>query len=97
MLKRWQGVSVAVACALAAQVVMSISSGEAESTLTLGQCAEHLQTFVSQLQEKARQEGTAILVEWKADGSVVLRYEHFAQRMRCQKGVLLVDYPGFNP
>jgi hypothetical protein len=87
-----------IACVLfSVEAANAIPGDDVESTLQLGQCEEHLRAVVSQLRIDAEQKGKGILVAWNTDGSVTLRYEHFAQRMRCGNGVLLVDYPGFSP
>lgn len=88
---------IAIPVALFAATAIAMPSTDADGTLRLGQCAEHLQALVSLSQTNAQKKGSPILVEWNTDGSVNLRYEHFAQRMRCEHGVLLVDYPGFVP
>jgi len=94
MRQRFHEIPVILAVVFATQAALPLHDELAPNTLTLGQCGEHLHALVSQLRDQAQQRGNAILVEWNTDGSVVLRYPHFAQRMFCEKGVLLVDYPG---
>ena len=93
MCRQLQKILVALTVIFATQAALPLHDELAPNTLTLGQCGEHLHGLVSQLQDQAQRRGNAILVEWNTDGSVVLRYPHFAQRMFCENGVLLVDYP----
>lgn len=94
MCQRFHKIPAVFALTFAAQAALPLHDEQASNALTLGACTEHLQALVSQLQGKAQQQGNAILVEWSKDGSVILRYPNFAQRMFCENGVLLVDYPG---
>ena len=59
--------------------------------------ARHWRQEQQEAKRTAATNGNAILVEWKVDGSVILRFDHFRQRMRCRNGTLFVDYPGFDP
>lgn len=91
----------AILCAFVAVSVHHTASpatgDNSETALHLGDCQSHLREVVSQIQENATKKGDAVLAEWSVDGSVILRFDHFYQRMRCRNGTLSVDYPGFNP
>lgn len=68
-----------------------------EDTITLEPCAQHLQLTILHLQQKAVEEGVSMRAEWRIDGGVLLHYDDFSQRMRCQNGQMVVDFPGFVP
>ena len=88
-------------CAIAAICVQhtanSVPADDKETALELGECQRHLHELVSKLRENAQRKNESLFVEWQVDGAVIIRFDHFSQRMRCEKGILSVDYPGFKP
>jgi hypothetical protein len=69
----------------------ALPHGPAVAVTRVGACERHLATLVSSLQKLARREDRALSIESRANGTMLLHYEDFTQRIRCRDGVLRID------
>ena len=77
---------------LASQATGTLGSGDDSHFLESDSCHSHLHALVAHLEETARLEGRALVVEWRRDGSVIVRCPDFSQNLWCQDGELHIEF-----
>ena len=92
MRKGVQGFITGCALGLASQAIATAGSAGSGHLIEPGSCHSHIHALVAYLEETARLEGSMLVVEWRRDGSVVLRRADFTQHLWCQDEELHIEF-----
>ena len=80
------------ALGLASQTLGTMDSGDGGHLVGFDSCHGHLHALVDYLQETAQLEGKTLAVEWRDDGTAVVRCSDFSQYIWCEDGEMHIEF-----